>query len=73
MPFAFVQSASNSIDVAGTTITVALTGVAAGNLIALWVKHEGAATTILHGCDEGRSRERRPEWSIFIPSCLFGW
>src|SRR3990172_8935178 len=46
MPFAFVQSASNSIDVAGTTITVALTGVAAGNLIALWVKHEGAATTI---------------------------
>ncbi len=49
MALAFVQSNSDWSDLGGGTpaasLGVALTGVGAGNLIALWCKHEGAATT----------------------------
>jgi hypothetical protein len=46
MAAAFVQSAVLNADASATTIAVTRTGVTAGNLILLWVKHEGATTTI---------------------------
>ena len=46
MALAFVQSNSAMADPEGTPLTVALTGVGAGNLVVLWIKHEGTSTTV---------------------------
>jgi len=51
MPFTFVQNARAQGDAGAITIAVSLTGVGAGNLIVLWVAHEGAATT--YSCSDG--------------------
>ena len=44
--FAFLRSGAASNDSGATTLTVQLTGVAAGDLIVAYVKYEGAATTV---------------------------
>jgi len=45
-PFTFVKSTGVTDDASDTTTTAQLLTVTAGNLIALWVKHEGTAVTI---------------------------
>jgi X-X-X-Leu-X-X-Gly heptad repeat protein len=50
--FAFVQSNGAFVDATSTTIAVGLTSVTANSLIILWVKWEGAITTIT-GCSDG--------------------
>jgi len=46
MGFSFVQANGAGASESSTTIDVSLTGVTAGNLICIFVKHEGASTTI---------------------------
>jgi Bacterial Ig domain/GDSL-like Lipase/Acylhydrolase family len=47
--FAFSRNNAASSDANGTSLGVQLTGVSAGDLIAVYVKYEGAATTVTIG------------------------
>jgi len=46
MPFTFVRNAGAASDATGTTLSIALTGIGAGNLLLCWCKWEGLATSL---------------------------
>ena len=53
MAFAYVQSNSNYVAATGTQITCALTGIGAGNLIALHVRHDITGATTVSSVSDG--------------------